>query len=55
MTARELADVDAAIEQVLAPYVTRVARDRPARTRAVRMIRYVLPGAADDEREDEPA
>ena len=29
--------------------------DRPARTRPVRMIRYVLPGAVDDDREDEPS
>jgi DNA-binding transcriptional ArsR family regulator len=55
VTARELADVEAAIEQVLAPYVTRVAQDRPARTRAVRMIRYVLPGAVDDDRADDPS
>jgi DNA-binding transcriptional ArsR family regulator len=55
VTARELAAVNAAIEQVLAPYVTRAARDRPARTRPVRMIRYVLPGAADDEREVDPS
>lgn len=55
VTARELADVEAAIEQVLAPYVTRAVQDRPARTRPVRMIRYVLPGAVDDDREDEPS
>jgi hypothetical protein len=35
--------------------VTRVAQDRPARTRAVRMIRYVLPGAVDDDRGDDPS
>ena len=41
----ELADVKAAIEQVLAPYVhARRAPDRPAGTRPVRLIRYVLPG-----------
>ena len=55
VTARELADVEAAIEQVLAPYVTRAVQDRPAGTRPVRMIRYVLPGAVDDDREDEPS
>ena len=52
---RELADVEAAIEQVLAPYVTRAARTGRPDARGVRMIRYVLPGAVDDDREDEPS
>lgn len=46
LTAGELQEVNAAIEQVLAPYVTRDAADRPAGARRVALLRYVLPEAA---------
>jgi DNA-binding transcriptional ArsR family regulator len=45
-TADELAEVEAAIEQVLAPYVLRKAnRESVPGGRHVRMLRYVLPEA----------
>jgi DNA-binding transcriptional ArsR family regulator len=47
LTAAELAAVNAAIEQVLAPYVTRDPADRPADARHVRIMRYVLPEAEE--------
>jgi DNA-binding transcriptional ArsR family regulator len=46
LTAEELHEVDAEIERVLAPYVTRAAEDLPAGARRVRLLRYVLPEAA---------
>jgi DNA-binding transcriptional ArsR family regulator len=46
LTAEELAQVQDAIEQVLAPYVTRPAGDCPAGSRPVRWLRYVMPEAA---------
>ena len=46
VTAEELAEVEAAIEQLLAPYVLRKAhRETVAGGRTVRMLRYVLPEA----------
>ncbi|MFG2058263.1 ArsR/SmtB family transcription factor [Micromonospora sp. NPDC048930] len=47
LTAAELAAVNAAIEQVLAPYVTRDPADRPAGARHVRFMRYVMPEAEE--------
>ncbi|WP_233601145.1 MULTISPECIES: helix-turn-helix transcriptional regulator [Micromonospora] len=47
LTAVELAAVNAAIEQVLAPYVTRDPADRPAGARHVRFMRYVMPEAEE--------
>lgn len=44
----ELEAVDKAIEQILAPYVTRDPGDRAADARGVRLMRYVLPEASDD-------
>ena len=48
LTAEELADVEDAIEQLLAPYVRRKASGTasPEGARRVRMLRYVLPEAA---------
>jgi DNA-binding transcriptional ArsR family regulator len=43
LTVDELAGVNAAIEQVLAPYVTRDPSDLPPGSRRVRILRYVLP------------
>ena len=43
VTAEELGRIEDAIEQVLAPYVTRSAGDRPRGARRVRLLRYVLP------------
>ena len=45
LTAEELREVNAEIERVLAPYVTRAAADLPAGARRVRLLRYVLPEA----------
>ncbi len=45
IAAGELARVEEEIERVLAPYVTRAAEDRPAGSRRVRLLRYVLPEA----------
>lgn len=52
LTADELAQVEASIEELLAPYVLRkAAAVRPEGARRVRMMRYVLPEAptAEDE------
>jgi DNA-binding transcriptional ArsR family regulator len=47
VTADELAEVEAAIEQVLTPYVLRKGASEPTPgTRPVRLLRYVLPEAA---------
>ncbi|MFE4450668.1 ArsR/SmtB family transcription factor [Streptomyces sp. NPDC056796] len=43
VSAEELAAIQDAIEQVLAPYVTRGPSERPAQSRGVRLMRYVLP------------
>jgi DNA-binding transcriptional ArsR family regulator len=48
VTADELADVEAAIERLLAPYVLRKGSgERPDGARRVRMLRYVLPDAPE--------
>ncbi|MEU2610419.1 helix-turn-helix domain-containing protein [Micromonospora sp. NPDC007271] len=47
LTVAELAAVNAAIEQVLAPYVTRDAADQPPDGRHVRFVRYVMPEAEE--------
>ncbi|MFJ3221501.1 ArsR/SmtB family transcription factor [Kitasatospora sp. NPDC086801] len=44
----ELAAIEDAIEAVLAPYVTRDPARRPADSRGVRLLRYVLPEAAEE-------
>ncbi|MFE2038795.1 ArsR/SmtB family transcription factor [Streptomyces scopuliridis] len=43
VSAEELAAIQDGIEQVLAPYVTREPSERPAGSRGVRLMRYVLP------------
>ncbi|WP_354644511.1 ArsR/SmtB family transcription factor [Kitasatospora camelliae] len=45
----ELASLVGAIEDLLAPYVTRDSADHPADGRPVRLMRYVLPEAAPAE------
>jgi DNA-binding transcriptional ArsR family regulator len=45
VTADELAEVEGAIEELLAPYVRRKGRPGTPGTRRVRMLRYVLPEA----------
>lgn len=48
ITADELAEVEAAIEELLAPYVLRKAGGEVAEgARRVRLLRYVLPSAPD--------
>jgi DNA-binding transcriptional ArsR family regulator len=47
LSAEELAELGDAIEQLLAPYVMRAAAERPAGSRGVRLMRYVLPEATD--------
>jgi DNA-binding transcriptional ArsR family regulator len=42
LTAEELETIENAIEQVLAPYVTRDADDHPEQSRPVRLMRYIL-------------
>ncbi|MDN3021740.1 ArsR family transcriptional regulator [Streptomyces sp. S.PB5] len=49
VTAQELAALKDAMEELLAPYVNREAAQRPPGSRAVRMLMYALPEAADDE------
>jgi DNA-binding transcriptional ArsR family regulator len=48
-TPQELAEIGAAIEAVLTPYVLRGAEDAPEGARGVRFLRYVLPEGPDDE------
>jgi DNA-binding transcriptional ArsR family regulator len=48
----ELEAVEKAIEQVLAPYVTRDPADRPTDARGVRLMRYTLPEASADDAAD---
>ncbi len=45
----ELATILDAIEQVIEPYVTRDPQQRPDGSRAVRLMRYALPEAADED------
>ncbi|NUR06777.1 MAG: helix-turn-helix domain-containing protein [Nocardioidaceae bacterium] len=45
VTAEELAGISAAVEELLAPYVTRADADVPAEARGVRLLRYTLPEA----------
>ncbi|WP_285564959.1 helix-turn-helix domain-containing protein [Streptomyces sp. RTGN2] len=57
VSAEELAAIEDGIESVLAPYVTRDPADRPAGSRGVRLMRYVLPegdGGQRDGRDEEP-
>ncbi|MFF4269587.1 ArsR/SmtB family transcription factor [Streptomyces sp. NPDC001536] len=49
VTAEELAALKDAMEELLAPYVTRDPAQRPPDGRGVRMLLYALPEAADDE------
>ncbi|MFF1295860.1 MULTISPECIES: ArsR/SmtB family transcription factor [unclassified Streptomyces] len=49
VTAGELAALKDAMEELLAPYVTREAAQQPPDGRAVRMLLYALPEAADEE------
>jgi DNA-binding transcriptional ArsR family regulator len=51
LSTEELAAIEEAIEHVLAPYVTRPAKERPAGSRGVRLMRYVLPEDADEQTE----
>ncbi|MFJ6851622.1 ArsR/SmtB family transcription factor [Streptomyces sp. NPDC091271] len=53
VSADELAAIEDAIERVLAPYVTRDPEERPADSRGVRLLRYVLP--ENDEEQAGPA
>lgn len=48
VSAPELERIADAIEQVLAPYVLRGPDERPAGSRGVRLLRYVLPEAEDE-------
>jgi DNA-binding transcriptional ArsR family regulator len=48
VSADELAVILAGLENVLAPYVTRDAAGRPAGSRGVRLMRYVLPEDAGE-------
>ncbi|MEU1491342.1 helix-turn-helix domain-containing protein [Streptomyces sp. NPDC005776] len=45
----ELAAIQDQMERVLAPYVNRDAADRPADSRGVRLMRYVLPEGAGEQ------
>ncbi|MDQ0598023.1 DNA-binding transcriptional ArsR family regulator [Streptomyces canus] len=49
VTAGELAALKDAMEELLAPYVTREPAQQPPDGRAVRMLLYALPEAADEE------
>ncbi|MFG3239627.1 helix-turn-helix domain-containing protein [Streptomyces sp. NPDC048157] len=53
VSAEELAAIQDGIERVLAPYVTREPAERPTGSRGVRLLRYVLPEAADEEQSEE--
>jgi DNA-binding transcriptional ArsR family regulator len=57
VTADELAALESAIEDLIAPYVRRKSSgDKPVDARSVRMLRYVLPEAERvDEGDDEDA
>jgi DNA-binding transcriptional ArsR family regulator len=47
MTADELAELSARIDELIAPYVHRPEADAPAGARIVRILRHYLPGGAD--------
>ena len=47
VSADELAEIEDAIERVLAPYVLRDSADQPPDSRRVRLLRYALPTAPD--------
>ena len=49
VTADELAALEEAIVSLIAPYVTRPVDERPADGRGVRLMRYVLPEAGQDD------
>ncbi|MFI5775095.1 ArsR/SmtB family transcription factor [Streptomyces sp. NPDC051658] len=51
VSAEELAAIQDEIERVLAPYVTRDPADRPADSRGVRLMRYVLPEGGGEQSE----
>lgn len=55
LTTSELAGIEAAIENLLAPYVMRDVADRPADGRPVRLMRYMLPEIDDDEERVTPS
>ncbi|MFD8782798.1 ArsR/SmtB family transcription factor [Kitasatospora sp. NPDC059599] len=55
VSAEELAAIEDAIERVLVPYITRDPAQRPNDSRSVRLLRYVLPEAADDRPNDTAA
>ena len=48
VNARELAELEQAIESALAPYVRRKPGDAPRGSRSVRLMRYVMPGSPDE-------
>lgn len=48
VTAEEAEAINDAIEVLLAPFVVRAPGDRPDGARGARMLRYLLPEAADD-------
>ena len=49
VTPEELEQITEAMREVLAPYVVRDPGDRPDGARAVQMLRYLLPEAADED------
>ncbi|PYC71007.1 transcriptional regulator [Streptomyces tateyamensis] len=49
LTPEELEQLGAAVEQLLAPYVTRAEQERPAGAQLVRLMRYVLPELPEGE------
>jgi DNA-binding transcriptional ArsR family regulator len=49
LTQAELAAVEDGIEELLAPYVNRIESDAPDDARGVRLLRYVLPEAGDEQ------
>ena len=51
---KELAEIGDAIERLIAPYVTRAPEERPAGSRGVQLMRYVLPEAADPDPNPNP-
>ncbi|GGB17482.1 transcriptional regulator [Flexivirga endophytica] len=48
-TPKEIAALDDAIEALLAPLARRPSSDRPADARPVRILRYTMPEAVDDD------
>ncbi len=49
VSAAELVAIQDAIEQILVPYATREPKHRPSGSRSVRLMRYALPEAADED------